>query len=371
MRPKILVVSLLAAGPVARSASASDELRFEYEAPADCPQQAEFRARVRERLLGASAEKLGTVVRVRVEPAARRASVELQDADGSRSTRAVQGDTCDELVAGAALITALAFGAHSSAATPEEVSPATSPAAGAAVAPESAAAPEAKPPDVISTKPALRKNGAPAKRVAAPRPRTSVQPERDQPSDEQSAASAAVPAVPRQLGWDAGAGGWVTSWLSPTRTLGADLFVRLGPRPSGWSARLSGLYGTATAYEDKRRADFSFWGGRLEGCPLSLEPWSRLTLEPCAAVELGSLTGTGREESALLEGAEQSVFWAAVAVVARLRAPLTRWVVLEAQAEFGLPIITHEFVFEQPDRQVFQVPNLGVASRLGLAVPFL
>jgi hypothetical protein len=380
MRAKILAVSLIAGAAGARSSRAQDEVRFEYEAPPQCPQRAEFRARVRERLLGAGFETSATerppsLVRVRVEPAVRRASVELHDADGSSVTRVVQGDTCDELVAGVALITALAFGAQSNETTPppgEANPPAAEPevatAPGVANQPAATQARRAQP---VSAK--NPKNAAASKRPAPLRaPANPMRAAGQQPADE--AATAANPArlgAPRELGWDAGAGGWVSSWLSPTRTLGADLFLRLGGRGAGWSARLSGLYGAATARPDARRADFSFWGGRLEGCPLGVELWSSLHLEACAAAELGSLTGTGREESALREGAEQSVFWAAAVLAARLRAPVTRWVTVEAQAELGLPITSHEFVFEQPDRQVFQVPNVGGAGRIGLAVPFL
>ena len=374
MRAEILVVFMLFGVLGARTSAAQDGVNFEYDAPPDCASAAEFRKRVQERLLGSTLEgreQRASIVRVRVEPAARRASVEFQDVNGARVTRAVQGDTCDELVTGVALITALAFGAQSTAAPASNAEVPAQPAQPAQPAKTDAdagtgntavkAAPRAATPKRPTALRQPKSNRPRARRSAAP---AATEVERSEESAEEDAPEA-------PLGWDAGAGGWLSSWLSPTRTLGADLFVRLGTRRAGWSARISGLYGASSVYLDDRRADFSFLGGRLEGCPLAFDVLSSLAAEACVTAELGSLRGAGREDSALRVGGEQSVFWAAAAVVARLRAPVTRFAVLEIQGEFGLPISAHEFVFEDPEVEVFRVPSYGGAGRIGLAVPFL
>jgi hypothetical protein len=95
-----------------------------------------------------------------------------------------------------------------------------------------------------------------------------------------------------------------------------------------------------------------------------------LSAEACAAAELGALRGAGQASSALREASEQTVFWGAAVLLARARSPLGP-LVIEAQAELGIPVSGNEFVFQNPREEVFRAPDFGAAGRLGIGVPFL
>lgn len=367
------------------SATAELGARLEYVAPPGCPDRADFERRVRERLLSESIELKSLeqlVVRVSVEPQKQRASVELQGSDGGRVERAVQGRTCEELVSGVALITALAFGAHTQAkAETEAAAPEAKPeepAPGAAEAP--------KPPEVTAAKaPVDAAAGTRSSKLVPlkPPPKSAprVVPKSQLPSKSAGDGSEDVPedSGPESIGEarsrrgfsvEAGAGGWLSTWLAPTRMLGGDAFARIGARTGSWSARASALLGAATAEVGDRRADLDLYGGRLEGCPIGARLLSRLSAEACVAAELGALRGSGRAESALREADSQTVFWGAAVLLARARSPLGP-LVIEAQAELGIPVSGNEFVFQNPEQSVFKAPDFGAAGRLGIGVPFL
>lgn len=395
----------LLAGVSPALALAEQEVQFEYVAPPGCPSQADFLSRVRARVLGASPEKppverRGLVVRVNIDPRRGAAHVEFREPGAVPVVRQVQGDDCEELVSGVALITALAFGSRRSeagrASSEEDAGETTAggetplgatPASASASASESAVPAEPQTPQTPQTPerpapmagPKTTRTVARGARARSPRRVKGAAPSRTKPAKTAAGAEALGESAlfderpaPRRVGFDAGTGAWVTSWLSPGRTLGADAFARVGNADSGWAARLSVGYGAgATARVDEREADFSFIGGRLEGCPLGFVFAPAARLEPCLAVELGRLRGAGREDSALRLGADESVFWAAGVVVGRLRTLIARSVVVEVQAELGIPITSHDFVFEDPETEVFSAPSFGGGGRIGVGVPFL
>jgi len=154
--------------------------------------------------------------------------------------------------------------------------------------------------------------------------------------------------------------------------LGADLFVRLAPkaRPS-WSVRASGLYGFGSSSVDDRLAEFKFFGGRAEGCPVSRGyARQRLTGEWCLALEMGALRASGQASSALLEGASDTVFAATALVAGRIRVRFGDRFFIEGQGDLGLSLVRHEFVFEEPRERIFRTPAGGFSARLGLGVQF-
>jgi hypothetical protein len=335
---------------VCGSAFAQEGVRWRYSAPPECPSEQEFRAEVRARLLRSpppsdSAKTEQVNVEVRLEPSAGRAVLLLEEPGQPPIERAVEGDSCAELASGLALITALAFGAG-----PEATS-ATTPNAAPAAEAEAATPP-------IAPKP----RSHPPTQESLPAERS--EPKRNGPS---SAPPRSLP-----LGLEAGLGGWLNTWSSPEVSVGADAFLRLAPRASGgWSLRVAGLYGFASSSVGDRLAEFTFFGARPEGCPLSQVVPLQLLGEACLAFDLGALTGRGEEGSALLAGTSKTVFWAAAVAVGRLRGKLGQRVSVEAQAELGLPLVRHEFVFEEPRERIFRPPAVGFGARVGLGVQFL
>jgi hypothetical protein len=333
------------------SALAQDAVRWSYTAPPGCPSEQEFRAEVGARLLDDSSPRelsagdgaeLG--VEVRLEPAEHRASLVLREAGSAVVERSVEGDTCAELASGLALITALAFGAaRAPASAPAEASPRAA-ASGASGA-----------------------GGAPAPQRSAPTPTKPNEASARVPPPRDSAATMPSRATP--LGFELGAGGWVNTWTTPGIALGGDLFLRLAPlAPRAWSLRATGVYGVGSASVGDRSASFSLLAGRAEACPLS---WgTTLAGEACVTLELGALGGRGDASSALLAGASRTVFWAGTAAVGRLRKRLGSSLSLEGQAELGVPLTHHDFVFENPTQRIFRTPPAGLGARLGLGVEF-
>jgi hypothetical protein len=351
MRGALLLAFCLLCG----SAFAEEGVRWRYVAPPECPSEQEFRAQVRARLLrnsrvSESAQNesygAGVTVEVRLEPSERRAVLRLEEPGAPVVERTVEGDSCAELASGLALITALAFGAE-----PEPTN-ATTPDA------PRASEPEAATPTNTPTRP---RNEAPFTKTV-----------RTEHGKQDRGSARSLRSSSRPLGMEGGAGGWLNTWSAPAGALGADAFLRLAPRAhGGWSLRVAGLYGFGSSSVEDRRAAFTFLGGRAEGCPISEIVPLELLGEACLALDLGALRGQGEEGSALLEGASRTVFWAAAAIVGRVRGRLGERIFLEGQAELGLPLVRHEFVFEEPRDRIFRTPAAGFGARVGLGVQFL
>jgi hypothetical protein len=346
-----------------RPAVGQEGVRWQYIAPAECPTEQQFRDQVRERVLrdpsaalggrkvhlGAEAPARGELsVQVWLEPSERRAFLVFREGTAPALERMVQGNTCAELVSGLALITALAFGAGQ-----EPRAEASAPSG------------EGSPP-VPPVPATLAARRPPGKEPAEAHPARAG---RTPPDIERSRAGEAPASVP--LDWEAGAGGWVNTWLAPESALGLDGFLRVAPESAGWSLRLAGLYASGTAYVGDRRAEFGFWGGRAEVCPISRPLSSNLLGEGCLAMEAGTLRGRGESASSLRDAASESLFWSAALIAGRLRANFAERISLEAQGELALPLVRHEFVFTEPRERIFLTPTVGFAGRVGVGIHFL
>jgi hypothetical protein len=335
-------------------------VRWEYVAPPECPSEQEFRAEVEMRLLrdphaSAVAEEAPSnadaSVEVRLEPAERRASLVFRQPDAAVIERTVEGESCAELASGVALILALAFGGPQTPADP---------------LPQDAPASEHPPfTPVAATSPAstlaIVAEAAPV-----------VEPTEPPRADRDSRSSPAIAPAATPLDLEVGGGGWLNTWSAPSGNLGADVFVRVaGKAPHAWSARLAGFYGQDWTSAADRRAQFTFLAGRAEGCPLSRRLVWTLSGEACLALDLGALRGRGDADSALLDSASRTVFWAAGVLAGRLRARFGERISLEGQAELGFPLVRHEFVFQEPRELIFRIPPLGVGAGLALGAEIL
>jgi len=339
---------------VCSSAFAQESVHLRYVAPPECPSERQFQELVRARLLGdpraneAALSESGSAVNVevRLDPAHQRGTLLLQEPNLAPVERVVAGETCEELVSGLALITALAFGAGRESSPLTEPSRTTEPRAVVAPAASASASSQA----------------APRSAPAPPTPSVRAH------SDASTPITNSTP-----LAIELGAGGWTTSWWDPSGMWGADLFVGVAPKDRRtWSVRAAGLYGFGSSRAGDREADFRFFGGRVEGCAFSRSFYrGRLVIEPCLALELGALRGSGQDASALLEGASDTAFAATAAFTGRFRFRIVKGIFSEFQAYLGVPLVHHEFVFEEPREQIFRIPSFGTSARLGLGVQFL
>jgi len=268
------------------------------------------------------------VVTVTLDENGASARVDFVDADGTAITRGVRGETCDEVVSGIALVTALAIDARAGS--------------------ESAVP-------------------APAASVEAPPPKAKPPPPKPPPKP--------APGSPPLL-FTAGLGvGW-TSYAGPAGALSFDAFFAASLGERGPLARLSAFHLRADIEEagvskegETREGRLRTYGGKLEGCPLSLR-FAPLFLEPCLGTNLGVLVSSGVESSELRAAHETQVWWDAV-LIGRLGVVIDGWVVIEAQGEFGVPLSTPSFGFGEDEGQaVFAVPKVGASARGGVGIRF-
>ncbi len=252
---------------------------LDYQAPAGCPDQAEFRARV-ERTLQRPLDAVGPLARFQITIGPVLQGYELavtSEVRGERGTRVLAGPDCNSVADAGALSIAMAL---SSATT--EPSSTTEPSATepSATEPERRAAARGDPPvrDVPS---------APASSAVAVAPAV--------PSAEQTpdrVALAEPPAPPQntlalQLLGDYGA--------LPRMSPGVRL--SLGRAGRRWSGRVGAealLPATRWVDGESGTAGGRFWlgAGRVEGCWRATES-ARASLDACAVFEAGALSGSG------------------------------------------------------------------------------
>jgi hypothetical protein len=332
-RTFLLVASTFEAS-AAQAEPAEEVVRFDYRAPAGCPDSGAFvghvQARTARARLGAPHELARTfVVEVQMEASGASARLTFTDAQGGSVVRAVRGETCGEVVSAIALVTALAIEAGPSE---NEETPRAAPRAPAAV--------------------------------------TEPEPERAPPRESPRALRAPEPDT---VVWSAGLETGVTSWLGPPLTTGIGVFADVGAY-AGASGRLT-LLGAlsselvprdATTY---RRGDFTALLARIEGCPVAVVLGAGFRVLPCVAVGLGALRGEG--DSLSVEPVKSStIFWADLVPALRLDWTLSDTLVFFTEGELGVPLVRHSFYLDGPRQDVFVVPALGVGAAFGVAWRF-
>jgi hypothetical protein len=311
------------ANPDARARELETAVGVAYEAPSSCPDASVFMERLRARTahvdLAPVAEVAGFAVVVSSTDTSSSARIRISGAGVLPETRTVSGRTCDEVVSAAALITALAIEASSSA-------------------------------------PPLRADRA----ETTPNP-----PPRDTPPTLSSNEA------PRGWlrSWGFGATGGVDS-LVPGGGLAWGVFGELAARAPLDLARLT-LRGTAgSASAEGRSATFTALMARLTLCPLSLQIVESFFLIPCAGVDVGQLAGEGEPSAQLATPRSAAIFWSSADVMLLARWHLGGVFALEAGGELGFPLVRHTFVFEGPSQLVYEVPAVGAGAHLGLALRF-
>ncbi|HEX5098310.1 MAG TPA: hypothetical protein VFV94_02375 [Polyangiaceae bacterium] len=328
------VAALVASLLLGAAARAAEPVRLSYEAPAECPNEATFVERVRERTShvelappGALARNFSVVLSVDATGAGGR--VDFVDVDGVPVSRAVRGATCDEVTSGLARVTALALGATVNDTAPEEPRPEPPP-----VTPPAPAQP---------TPPASVRGGPPPPARTAPGEAT------------------------------AGIGAGFVGWAGPRGGLSLDAFLAWAFRPQGPSLRLSAWHWRASDESAGREATFLGWGGRLEGCPLRIAR-ERVFAEPCLGTNLGLFRAKGFAGPAVSRGETTDLFWGDGLLIGRLGIWLGRRVTVEAQGDLAFPLLRHEFGFNDangnPTGDVFVIPTVSGGAELHVGVHF-
>jgi hypothetical protein len=294
---------------------------IEYLAPPACPTRAQWLARVRERLAdvegGWSIERLAAVpARVTLSPAGTEASIVFHDGGLERS---IAGADCEEVASAAALIFAVALGSST---------PVVSRAADSFAPPPSTS-------DARIDAPPTAPSGASERRWAI------------------------------ALGASAEANAWTGPW--PAGVLGVSVDAVAPSR--GWSARAAGNYGSSVRVVDGRRAEFQYWGGHLDLCPIALGAITAWRWVSCAELHLGVLQGKGDEGSALSNGRSPRALLATAVATTRLTTPPLWALRLQVETGVAVPLVLQTFQFGAPEQVIFESPAVGLLARAGILVP--
>jgi hypothetical protein len=315
-------------GSIRAGAQAPEEeaIRFQYAAPAECPDVAAFTGRVRQRTArGRVAEPDELARTFNVSIAAANAggftgTVDFLDDAGSSVSRRIHGQQCDEVVSSLALVTALALDAS--------------------LRPTEATVPAARP---VEAKPPEPKR---------PEGKRDVQPSPTRWVDAASKGPSARVGV---------AGGY-------RAPLDAYSLGLLGELDWGGavSARLAAHYASADRNVGGRRANLRLMGVEASAC-LPRELLSTTWIHFCGALDMGSLRAQGLESPGLTSLDSRTILWVAVGAELRLAwepdAPF--WVELNGQ--LGVPLVNHRFIFENPDTTVFEIEGVDLTAGAGVA----
>jgi hypothetical protein len=247
--------------------------------------------------------------------------------------REVASPNCDEVVSALALITALALDPHALT-TPKPPTP-VPPSRPAPTGPEAPATPRTEP-----TTPG-RDTRVPPQIVGEPLP----------------ASLPSAPPRPTPRLWRLGARVMTALAVAPRPYFGGGVLLdRAFDTRWGASIRLAAEV-AATGGFDIGPGGASFLRGlvRIEGCVFALEATRWLRLTPCLGVEGGAIRAEGLLRGALVQAQESTVAWVGVGVLPRLDVDLGR-VVLEVQGGPTFPVVHHEFIFQNPRYEVYDLP---------------
>jgi hypothetical protein len=324
--PRLLpaAVLLAARSTAAQPATVAIEIGLDYEAPSGCPDPSELERQIAERSSRIRVAKTGNSeldFGVQVE-AGWRARIAVKSGHGEPTVREVSGETCQEVVAAAALIVAVL------------------------------ADPDAPPPSEVE------RPGAPP-RAPAPKPPPTTMAERELGHREPDAG-----------GWRWAFGLQLTfeSAPAPGTLVTPRPFVALERRPGAEvvrpTARLSVARGSSGSIETKSgSAELTWTTARADACA-ALGGDRSLWAEPCAALELGSLRGRGFSTE---DPGDETLFWLAPGALARGGFGVAGRLRFELQLGLVFPLRRYRFFFG-PDETAHQVPAVGATGGFGIGV---
>ncbi len=319
-------------------AQADGSFHLDYEAPENCPAASAFAAKIEghtplaRQATSEVASRRFRAVFDTSSPAAR-GRLEIVDFDGTPSVREVEGRDCNEVADALALIAAIVIDPNARPASPPPQEPATRPRP----------ITEVRMPQPI-----------PAPVLVAPRPRPPLEPESEP--------------LPLRLGLIFQAG-VVSERLVPKlgialvygveALLDRDELFAPSVRASLYRIR-SGEIAT-----DFGKAKFEWTAGRLSACPILLT-WESFGFRPCVIGDFGRVRAEGYETN---QGAEESLFWAALGAAGRAETLLLDALLLEIEAGALFPLSNQRFFFE-PSFEIYQI-GPGVYALGGIGFRFL
>lgn len=354
-----------------RAADATEPIRIEYRAPANagCPSAAQFSAQVFARTgsaRAATAQETARTFSVELQRQGTRVtgSLVVQEKDGATMARRVNGSRCKDVATVLALATALAIDPRAELAPSEtldepESAPET-PAGSVIDEPESG--PDAAGPAETASNPPPVDDQAPG--PASVSEHSTAEVEIEEPSEIAAGPSTWSPR------WAFGA--TAAFGAAPRPALGVSGLVELrregpGPAPIGEvGLELAYRQAGSTPIRDAE-ATFRFYVARPTLCASAVVLGAPLRIIPCVVMELGGVTAVGSE---IPTSSKQNKFWAAAEVQLRLELALDEAWFVSLDGGAAAPLTRYEFVFENPDTSVHEVPALTATAALRVGSSF-
>lgn len=314
--------------------------QLSYDVPPECPNQAAFEEGVRARLPagteGSSGEPAIAIdVRVTRDAGGYRAVVDVPVAFGQRATRTVSGKSCENVIRGSALVTALALEARVAEETPYE-----NPSSEPAPAPQPSPSPTPAPP---KSAPVPVRPVAPISPSRSPAPETEAR-------------------TPFEI--LLGARGSATTGVAPVAAFGLGVFAGVRHRRFGVAVSVEGVR-SGRVRSAGVPAEYTLDCARLEASS-SFSPAASLELEGVVSFEGGVL---GAEATAdpptVVEGKRGSVAWLAPGIAGRLL--VSGGPVFVSAEVFGRAPLVRERFFVDIDgerRVAHRVPYFSVGAGL-------
>jgi hypothetical protein len=305
--------------------------------------------------------------------------------DGARTTRSVEGASCEEVVRALSLTAALVVDQLVPPATETGVSPgrvepntAASPAprATAPPAPQSspapAGAPKAQPRPNPASKPGSRSE---PKRQDERDERRDDENERDEDRDEDRDDDVVVypgdsPSLRYPFEIDAGAQALVGEIISPRVSVGGAVFVSFTqPLAPPFSPSL----GLAIAHVP---AEFAQGGGDLSvrwtaavltACPVRLQLGAGVAIQPCAVGMGGSVEARGKTSDNPVSASRS---WWSAGGLGRLSVGIGGSAALRLELGLSVPLVRRRFITTPPDETVGESPEVSLFGTLGVGHVF-
>ncbi len=353
-----------------RSADATEPIRIEYRAPANagCPSAPQFSAQVFARTgsaRAATAQETARTFSVELQRQGTRmtGSLVIQETDGATMARRVNGSRCKDVATVLALATALAIDPRAALAPSETLDePEPTPETPPPVVDE----PDSPPADTSrrhdATEPPPVDDQAPG--PASVSEYGSAQVEIEEPSEIAAGPSTWSPR------WALGAS--AAFGAAPRPALGVSGLIELrregpGPAPIGEVGLELAYRQAGSPTIDDAEATFHFYVVRPTLCASAVVLGAPLRIVPCAVMELGGVTAVG---SKIPTTSKQHEFWAAAEVQLRLELALDESWFTTLEGGAAAPLTRYEFVFENPETSVHEVPALTATAALRVGSSF-
>jgi hypothetical protein len=299
-----------------------------YRTVDGCPESEEFVAHLKARGVAAKVARVGDavdfVVTLGTTENASEGLLERQTRQRAVAIRRLQGEDCKQVAEALALSLVLVM-------NPESAAPASEP-------------------DL----------------TPVPEPARTVSPPAVMPASADAARSSEPKAASNSAVGSVGLGGAITTGIASGPMLEGRVFGEieasgLAPLPNA-VARLAAEAGLASG--ESADTDYDVWiiAARLEGCPIRLKS-PAFFLTPCLAYEGGVLGTRGGGPN----GANDTAFWSAFAVLGRVAWYVSRSVRVEAEAGANFPLTRYELLAGEPARVAYDMPPVGVTAALNTA----